>query len=362
MRRLRDFNMSSQLITLQTKGTWTCPLCGIVIRLSQPGGTIRCACGHVENLNGPEAKISEPSSQAERRHRLQACKHCDKQFGSHRCSLIDLGCRDTFDAVLSAQAGECPLGKWREPSPVVRIHVFPSVHILNLLYHVYPSKKNDVWRANVRQVVRRIKVFSGRKVVAVATAPDLHGIDVVRSEFGEQGIEYLEIPNDTQLREVATFLPLLELVASDDPEEASFYAHTKGNATADNALGAEMWRNQAYHSLLDGVNACRDLLQTHAAVGTHKMVWPDGMSPYPSGLNHGNWMLAGTFFWFRHRDVFTHPAWRDIPRDRYGAEAWLSGLFAPERAATMFQPWPVNEYPTPSPYDPALYLWPIRDT
>jgi hypothetical protein len=124
-----------------------------------------------------------------------------------------------------------------------------------------------------------------------------------------------------------------------------------------------MWRNQAYHSLLDGVNVCRDLLLTHPCVGTHKMVWPEnGQPPYPSGLVHGNWMLAGTFFWFRHSDVFTHQNWRDVPRDRYGAEAWLSGLFKPEQAASVFQPWPVSEYPTPSPYDPALYLWPIRDT
>ncbi|MHB8953575.1 MAG: hypothetical protein ACYC4U_11445 [Pirellulaceae bacterium] len=243
-----------------------------------------------------------------------------------------------------------------------RVHHWPSVCRLNLIYHVCPLKSNDVWRANVRQLVRRLRIFSGRKVVAVAVGEKLHSLDVVRKEFGDPAIEYLEIPNDKELREVATFLPLLQAVESTDPEEASWYGHTKGNSTRDNALGAEMWRNAMYHHLLDGVNVCRDLLLTHPCVGTHKIQTPKGVSIYSSGLLHGQWMFAGTFFWFRHNTVFGHPDWRKVPQDRYGAEAWLSGLFPARQAATVFQPWPVSEYPVPSSYDPRLYLWPIRDT
>jgi hypothetical protein len=77
--------------------------------------------------------------------------------------------------------------------------------------------------------------------------------------------------------------------------------------------------------------------------------------PYPNRLDHGQWMFAGTFFWFRHDAVFGKPNWWRIPRDRYGAESWLSGLFDVHEAATVFQPWPASEYPPPSPYDPRLY-------
>lgn len=344
--------MSSQLAPART-GKWECPVCGRTAKVPAHATTIHCDCGSVI-LDGVAIKTSAAA------RRVLVCRECKHWMENDRCEQIELGCRAEFKAALAAGDTGCPLGKWR----VVRARrafFWPSVHVLNLLYHVCPLQKNDVWRANVRQVVRRLRIFNGRKVVAVVTGDGLHGVDVVRQAFGDPTIEYLEIPNDPELREVATFLPLLEAVESADPEEASFYAHTKGNSTKDNALGAEMWRNEMYHSLLDGVHVCRDLLLTHPCVGTHKMHYPVGMMPYPSKLNHGTWLFAGTFFWFRHDAVYGHPQWRIIPQDRYGAEAWLSGLFAPNEGASIFQPWPASEYPPPSPYDPALYLWPIRD-
>jgi len=172
-----------------------------------------------------------------------------------------------------------------------------------------------------------------------------------------------KIPNDCQLRETATFLPLLEAIADTDPWTATFYAHTKGNSTRANALGAEYWRNSMYHHLLDQAQVCRDLLLSHPCVGTHKMLWPDAKyTPFPSKISNANcWMFAGTFFWIRNRDVFSRDDWRDVRVDRYGAEAWLGQMFARDQAATVFQPWPASEYPTPNPYDPKLYLWPRRD-
>jgi len=251
--------------------------------------------------------------------------------------------------------------------PRVRhIYMWLAIHRLNCLYHVYPSTANDVWRANVRQLLKRMHVFNGRLVVAVAVDDTTHTAQEVQREFGDvRRIEMLVLPNDPTLRETATLLPLLEAVQSENKAEATFYAHTKGNSTRDSALGAELWRNAMYHHLLDHVHVCRDLLMSHPCVGTHKMVYPrhspDLRVPYPTRLQHGNWLFAGTFFWFRHDAVFTHPAWRDVPRDRYGAEAWLSGLFHHQQAASVFQPWPADQYPTPSPYNPRIYRRPIRD-
>ena len=65
------------------------------------------------------------------------------------------------------------------------IHMVPAIHRLNLIYHVYPSRRNDVWRANVRQIVRRLPIFTGRMVVAVAMDDDTHTVDEVRREFGD---------------------------------------------------------------------------------------------------------------------------------------------------------------------------------
>jgi len=243
-------------------------------------------------------------------------------------------------------------------------YFWPSIQRLNLIYHVCPLRKNEVWRRNVRQLRQRLRIFNGRKIVAVVLGDDMEPCSSVRDEFGHDGhdIELLQLPNDPELRETATFLQLLEEVVSLDEAEATFYAHTKGNSTRDNALGAEYWRNAMYHHLLDHVNVCRDLLLRHPCVGTHKIVWPSTMrSPFPNRLSVGNWMFAGTFFWFRHDAVFGHPNWHEVPHDRYGAEAWLSTLFEPDEAATVFQPWPASEYPMPSPYNPGLYCEPRRD-
>lgn len=333
-----------------------CPKCGFSARVD-PTRRYVCRCG--EEVDSDSAVVDVDQEIIDRRSEI--CRECG-EYRDERCDLIELGCRNAYKRALRSQTARCPLRKWSWATRVRRFFIQPSVCKLNLLYHVCPLKSNDVWRANVKQLARRLRIFNGRKLVAVATDSKCHGVDAVRQALGDPAIEYLELPNDPELREAATFLSLLEAVQSTDPDEASFYAHSKGNSTRDNALGAEMWRNAMYHHLLDNVNTCRDLLLTHPCVGTHKMQWPNDYEPYPTRLKHGNWMFAGCFFWFRHQDVFRHPRWRDVPRDRYGAEAWLSGLFDCEQAATIFQPWAASEYPTPSPYDPALYLWPIRDT
>jgi hypothetical protein len=213
--------------------------------------------------------------------------------------------------------------------------------------------------------------FNGKLTVAIAEGDGLHQQMAVMAAFNKGSwfnrIRWLAMPNDPELRETATFLPLLLSVASVNSSEATFYAHTKGNSTSDDPRGATYWRNAMYANLLDRWKECLDLLTQppYVCVGTHKMHWGlsrnQPVNPYPTGLRHGEWMLAGTFFWFRNDAVFGHPRWRYVPADRYGTEAWLSGLFSQAQAASVFQPWPEDQWPTPSPYSPSLYPEPIDD-
>jgi hypothetical protein len=189
----------------------------------------------------------------------------------------------------------------------------------NLIYHVCPLKANDIWLRNLVQLGNRRKVFNGSRVFAVATGPEMEPAHKVQDEIVSRvgAAQIFPLPNCRVLREVATFLPLLLAVQSTGEREATFYGHTKGNSTDASVLGATYWRNAMYHHLLDRAGECMDALQTHAFVGCHKMVWPRHCSsPFPTRLAVGNWMLAGTFFWFRNDFVFKHPAWRRIPMDR----------------------------------------------
>ena len=198
--------------------------------------------------------------------------------------------------------------------------------------------------------------------VAVALDKNTSTLDNVRRVLDWDQIEYIKVPNDKDLREVASFKTLLEAVKSTEDNEATFYAHSKGNSTPENALAVEYWRNAMYHHLLDHCEVARDLLWSKPCVGTCKWMWPDSHKPFPSRMNNiYRWMYSGTFFWFRNRDVFNHPDWDNVVADRYGAEGWLGGLFPAEQAATVFQPWQVTDYLKVSPYDPMSYLWPIRD-
>lgn len=240
--------------------------------------------------------------------------------------------------------------------------------VRNVIYHVCPLWANDLWQANVRQLCRRMRegVFNGRRVIAIATGEGLWEPCDVENVFGDLGAppcEFITCPNDRKLREVATFLPLLESIADPDPGQVVFYAHTKGNSTACGVEGATYWRNAMYHHLLDRWQDCmRELSRPGiAAVGTHKMTWRGRYStPFPTRLDprHG-WIFAGTFFWFRHDRVFADPAWRNVPQDRYGAEGWLGGFMRPEEGVSVYQPG--DEFRRWNPYDPALYPDQIPD-
>jgi len=231
---------------------------------------------------------------------------------------------------------------------------------LNLIYHVCPLQTNDGWKDNLWELLQRWSVFNGRKVLAIATGEGLHSPETVKQLISRSDAEYIHVPNNRELREVASFRLLLEAIQSTDPDEASFYGHTKGNSTADNAQGAWLWTLAMYRHLLDQPEAIRELLRAFAAVGCCKMVWPKGtIPPYPTKLAVGNWMFAGCFWWVRHSKVFTldwrnmpNRDWRNIPNDRYAAEAWLSGFLDESEAVSVYQPWPVDQYPTPSPYSP----------
>lgn len=237
-----------------------------------------------------------------------------------------------------------------------RPHRDPPVTVRNLAFHLYPSRRNTDWYDNVLQLTRRIEVFNGRRVAAIAHDDHTEPPAVVREMLRPYGFEILEVRNDPVLREVATLMPLLNAVQNANENEALFYCHTKGNTTTDDRRGARLWRRTMYHYLLDRHRECMNLLRDHAVVCTTKMRWPENEPfTYPSGLRRGTWMPAGTFLWLRHNRVFSRPEWRNIALDRYGAESWLGGFLPENEAHSVYQPWPEDTFPNGSPYSPSYY-------
>lgn len=291
---------------------------------------------------------------ATREWRRQQCLACTEYFDAklETCTHKQCGCgmkkqRGIIDA-LGWASKKCPIGRWQ----------YEPITVRNLIYHVCPLASNDGWRQNVRQLLKRWHVFNGRRIIAINTGDGLHPLPEVLAELQHADFDFFTVPNDPNLREVASFRMLLDRIANTRHDEATFYAHTKGNSTAADMRGAIRWRNAMYRHLLEAnFTQSMEHLKTHVFVGCHKMVWGDRKPPYPSGLDHGKWFLAGTFFWFRNDMVFGSPKWQDIPSDRYGAEAWPAGIVEEHAAITVYQKYPETQTYTriDNPYNPALY-------
>lgn len=249
----------------------------------------------------------------------------------------------------------------------------PKIKTRNLIYHCAPLVANDGWRENLAKVRQHIDLFNGRRIVAIACSGpgqgsgyQTHSPDVVREALAGCGCEFVDVPNDPVLRECVSFLQLLLRIHSTDAHEATFYAHSKGNATlqtSDRSLpdasrlrGVVRWRNAMYRHLLGDSGKVMDLLRRHACVGTTQIEHAK-LEPYRwgEGLSHGYWHFAGTFFWFRHDRIFTRPTWRNVPTHHYGVEAWLGGFVPIAETASALQPWDKRACPQNGMYDPATY-------
>lgn len=232
---------------------------------------------------------------------------------------------------------------------------FRKIEKRNLIYHIYADRFNDGWLQNVCRLLDHVDVFNGKRVIAISSSPATEQVSAVKSAFDGYGdFEFLEFVNNPLIREVLTFKPLLERVANTNNNEATFYAHTKGNTTAEGA-GAVRWRNALYHHLLSRSGEAMENLESFKAVGCTQMVGP---FRYPSGLQFTSkdfWMFAGTFFWFRNDAIFGLPNWRNIATDRYGAESWLGTLLKYEDVYSIFQPWNPVKFPARGPYSLEYY-------
>lgn len=232
----------------------------------------------------------------------------------------------------------------------------PAIDKRHLIYHVYPDTRNDVWRLNIQELLKRWDLFTGRKIIAIALGPATHDVGEVLMEFGREDFDWFTRPNDPRLREVATFGELLSRVHTTAPD-AVFYAHTKGNSNTEHPQEPiAAWRDGMYAKLLDGWSEVEKALGRATAVGTHMMQWHvRDRSPFPTQMQPKyRWIFAGTFFWFRADRIFSLPNWSHVPNDRYGAEGWLAGLIPSSESASLWQPW-TGAGRLHNPYDPALY-------
>lgn len=230
--------------------------------------------------------------------------------------------------------GQCCGRKWRPPKETpIQARPFDGPIRRNLIMHLWPVKGFGAWQWNLDQVLRRAELFNGRRIVSIATGPDTDSVEAVKEYLRDFTDEFIVRPNSVTLREVLTFVPMLERIKSNDPNEVTFSCHGKcvRHRIGSDERGSTVfrWTAAMYETCLDRWPDVEAALQTKAMAGSFKR---HGSWKMPG--NHA-WHYSGTFYWFRHNEVFARD-WRTVDKKFFGTESWPGRLFSASQAACLF--------------------------
>jgi len=200
--------------------------------------------------------------------------------------------------------------------------------IRNLLYNCCPLESGaDIWRDNVEFLHRYSGIFNNRRIVIIRTGEGLEPPEAVKELFRMPDIEFVELPNDRKLQEVSGFIETLGKLESLNPEEITFYAHTKGVKHAANGTSSEglisirQWRNRMYHECLSAPDKIDSIMKAHPACGC----FVRKVGPVRGIVGYG-WLFSGTFYWVKHSVLFKR-SWKNIIQHKMGTERYPSVVF-----------------------------------
>jgi hypothetical protein len=289
--------------------------------------------------------------------RLLVCQACEFRQ-AHTCKVA----RQLVTIVARTADAFCPAGLWGArkppppappPQPVVATdradawapcfatealdpdpERFPPLDapqlIRNLICHMYPRTAGQKWRRTVEHLAARALLFNGRRIVAIARDQECDPAADVRDAFWRAGFdaEFLEVPNDNVVGEVATFPEMLARVASTDPGAITFYCHSKGSTWPQASHSSHEWADVMFAANLDYPELVARALSTAAFAGAFRS---------DRALHSAPWHYSGTFFWFRNDVVFAGGRWRAVDQKYGGIEAW-PGLQCPavDQSACLF--------------------------
>jgi len=199
----------------------------------------------------------------------------------------------------------------------------------NLLYHVYPLR-NSIWKWNIDLLNRHASIFNGRVIISIAIDESTDHFKEVISLIKIPNAEIVVVKNDPNRAEGVTFLPALGELASDNPDEATFYAHAKGVARSIKrpyeTENVKAWVECMWHANTASVELIELALKDYACAGCFQRFGQHG---------GGSWHFGGTFYWVKHSEIFKGN-WKDIDPGYYGVEGWIGRQVAKEKAFCIF--------------------------
>ena len=242
-----------------------------------------------------------------------------------RVSIRGLTLRDLSDVPQETRTPALRISAPRPGAPAA----LANAQLRHLLYHVWPVR-GETWRWNVEQLLKRIDLFNGRRIIGIVHDARSEEPDAVQAMFEGHGCEFITMPNGPR-GEGLTFPAMLGRVRSLDPDEVTFYAHAKGvkyEPTVPDPV--KRWAEAQYCVTLDDWASVRSQLSRFALTGSFKM-----LGRFRAHHHAGDWHYSGTFFWMRHALAFQ----RDVERlpAFYGCvEAWPGIHFRREESGCLF--------------------------
>ena len=264
-----------------------------------------------------------------RRGMCNDCQHRNKE--TDRCGICS--CKITPNLIEATVLGDklrwavasCPVDKWKPWDASMSQHDNPR----HLLFHIWPRKVSaGTWQRNLDQLKQRWGLFTGKRVIAVATSVDSHPVEAVQDYMRGYDCEWIAVENDPKLREVKTFLPLFERV--EGLPGYTFYAQGKGVTKPINpGISIHRWTSAMYETLLDYWPLVEERLQQFPVVGSFKK----GIAGFTG--SRSTWHYSGSFCWFRNADLWKRN-WRAIEQVWFGIESYPSMLYTTAEAGTVF--------------------------
>ena len=306
----------------------TCGRCGKCVRCR----LIAKGPQYAAFFRQPHVPTPLPPPPAQPTRRPLPCLHLGKLISRAGCACPRLDVREcTAGHGRVVQARECESCQDYDADgpghfgPVGRRH---------LVYHILPIAGNGVWQRGIDQLRLRWGLFNGSKTVAILTGfAGHHKLDPPEAvrQYLPPDCEVLELPNNPNLREVVSWVPLWErALAGAADEDAIFYAHAKGvTRNVDPGNSCQWWASLMYSLHLDHWPLVADHLTRNPITGAFKKVG-HGFGGSPS-----TWHYSGTFFWVRAGDIRNRP-WRAVEPTWTGTEAWPGIAYHRDEAGCLF--------------------------
>lgn len=280
---------------------------------------------------------------------VRACRTCDRYTPeiAAREQIQRLGVAPPEIEAENQLAELAGPESWLRPEPPTEVEqprmpvsVAADKWTRHLAYIIMPINREETWQRNLDQLISRMPMFNGRKVVAIIKQGDAEypvaPPEAVKEYLRGWDCEFMEFENEKALREVKAFVPMLEKIreaAGARPDHCCFHAHAKGVTKAfDPGVTVHTWATLMYHTLLDYWPLVSEMLLDHPFVGSFKKL---GRAFGPKTTS--DWHYSGTFYWIRTGALFgTSDDWKRIDQQWWGTESYPSLHCPRDRAACVF--------------------------